>query len=200
MGQPWLALFVKLGAVTGLLSVMLVLQYGQSRIFFNIARDGLLPRVFCVLHPRFRTPWLGTILLGTGIATATALLPIEIISDLVSLGTATAFGIVCFTVIWQRNSCPGLRPPFAVPLGGVRVRGVWIGVVPALGIVFALVMAVPLLIDIVRALLDHDPIPAILLLTYVVMGALCYGLYGYRHSRLAADTAAAARHEQVPPC
>ena len=199
MHQPWLALFVKLGAVTGLLSVMLVLQYGQSRIFFNIARDGLLPRVFCVLHPRFRTPWLGTILLGMGIATATALLPIDIISDLVSLGTTTAFGIVCFTVIWQRNACPGLRPPFPVPLGGVRVRGVWIGVVPVLGIFFALVMAVPLLIDIVRALLDHDPIPALLLLCYVVVGALCYGLYGYHHSRLAADTAA-ARHRQVPPC
>ena len=72
MHQPWLALFVKIGAVTGLCSVMLVLQYGQSRIFFTMARDGLLPRVFCVLHPRFRTPWLGTILLGLGVATATA--------------------------------------------------------------------------------------------------------------------------------
>ena len=199
MHQPWLALFVKLGAVTGLLSVMLVLQYGQSRIFFTMARDGLLPRVFCVLHPRFRTPWLGTILLGAGIATATALLPIDIISDLVSLGTTTAFGIVCFTVIWQRNACPGLKPPFPVPFGGIRIRGVWIGVVPALGILFALVMAVPLLIDIVRALLEHNPIPALLLLSYVVIGALCYGLYGYKHSRLAADTAA-ARHGAEPTC
>ncbi len=199
MHQPWLALFVKVGAVTGLLSVMLVLQYGQSRIFFTMARDGLLPRVFCVLHPRFRTPWLGTILLGAGIAAATALLPIDIISDLVSLGTTTAFGIVCFTVIWQRNACPDLRPPFPVPFGGVRIRGIWIGVVPVLGIVFALVMAVPLLVDIVRALLEHDPIPALLLLSYIVVGALCYLLYGYRHSRLAAETAAAYQG-QVPPC
>ena len=182
MHQPWLALFVKVGAVTGLLSVMLVLQYGQSRIFFTMARDGLLPRVFCVLHRHFRTPWLGTILLGAGIAAATALLPIDIISDLVSLGTTTAFGIVCFTVIWQRNACPDLKPPFPVPFGAVRVRGIWIGVVPVLGIVFALVMAVPLLIDIVRALLNHDPIPALLLLAYVVVGALCYVLYGYGHS------------------
>lgn len=200
MGQPWLALFVKIGAVTGLLSVMLVLQYGQSRIFFTIARDGLLPRVFCVLHPRFRTPWLGTILLGFGVAAATALLPIDIIGDLVSLGTTTAFGIVCFTVIWQRNACPGLRPPFPVPLGGIRVRGIWIGTVPMLGIFFALVMAVPLVMDITDALLNHDPIPALLLLAYVVIGALCYGFYGYRHSRLAADTAAARRLHGAPPC
>ncbi len=199
MHQPWLALFVKVGAVTGLLSVMLVLQYGQSRIFFTMARDGLLPRVFCVLHPHFRTPWLGTILLGAGIAAATALLPIDIISDLVSLGTTTAFGIVCFTVIWQRNANPDLKPPFPVPFGGVRIRGVWIGVVPVLGIVFALVMAVPLLIDIVRALLNHDPIPALLLLAYLVVGALCYLLYGYRHSRLAADTAATT-HGRTPSC
>ncbi len=200
MHQRWLALFVKIGAVTGLCSVMLVLQYGQSRIFFTIARDGLLPRVFCVLHPRFRTPWLGTILLGFGVAAATALLPIDIISDLVSLGTTTAFGIVCFTVIWQRNTIPGLKPPFPVPLGALRIRGIWLGIVPMLGIAFALVMAVPLLIDIIRALLNHDPIPALLLLGYVVIGALCYLLYGYRHSRLAADTAAARCLEEPPAC
>ncbi len=200
MHQPWLALFVKIGAVTGLLSVMLVLQYGQSRIFFTIARDGLLPHVFCVLHPRFRTPWLGTILLGLGVAFATAMLPIDIISDLVSLGTTTAFGIVCFTVIWQRNACPDLKPPFPVPFGGIRIRGIWVGVVPALGILFALVMAVPLLIDITVALLNHDPIPAALLLGYVAIGALCYVAYGYRHSRLAADTAAAAHRLEGPPC
>ncbi|MGI4800602.1 MAG: amino acid permease [Janthinobacterium lividum] len=200
MHQPWLALFVKLGAVTGLLSVMLVLQYGQSRIFFTIARDGLLPRVFCVLHPRFRTPWLGTILLGFGVAVATALLPIDIISDLVSLGTTTAFGIVCFTVIWQRNANPGLKPPFPVPLGGIRVRGIWIGTVPALGILFAIVMAIPLLIDITSALLNHDPVPAFLLLGYVVLGAFCYLTYGYSHSRLAAETAAARASDVLPPC
>ncbi len=200
MHQPWLALFVKIGAVTGLCSVMLVLQYGQSRIFFTMARDGLLPRVFCVLHPRFRTPWLGTILLGFGVAAATAFLPIDIISDLVSLGTTTAFGIVCFTVIWQRNANPGLKPPFPVPFGALRIRGVWLGIVPMLGIAFAVVMAVPLLIDIVRALLNHDPVPASLLLGYAVTGALCYLLYGYRHSRLAADTAAARCQEDPPGC
>lgn len=193
MHQSWLALFVKVGAVTGLCSVMLVLQYGQSRIFFTMARDGLLPQIFCVLHPRFRTPWLGTILLGIGVAAGTALLPIDIISDLVSLGTTTAFGIVCFTVIWQRNACPGLKPPFPVPLGAIRIRGLWIGIVPSLGILFALVMAGPLLIDMVTALLNHNPVPALLLVSYVAIGALCYILYGYRHSRLAADTEAARR-------
>ena len=87
-----------------------------------------------------------------------------------------------------------------MPLGALRIRGVWLGIVPMLGIAFALVMAVPLLIDIVRALLNHDPIPALLLLGYVVIGALCYLLYGYRHSRLAADTAAARCLEEPPAC
>ena len=189
MHQPWLALFVKIGAVTGLCSVMLVLQYGQIRIFFSIARDGLLPRMFAVLHPRFRTPWIGTLVVGVGVAAATALLPIDIISDLVSLGTTTAFGIVCFTVIWQRNTVSDLKPPFPVPLGGFRVRGLWIGIVPSLGIVFSVVMAGPLLIDMTTALFNHNPVPALLLLGYVLLGAFCYITYGLRHSALARQAA-----------
>lgn len=196
MHQHWLGLFVKIGAVTGLCSVMLVLQYGQTRIFYTMARDGLLPRMFSVLHPRFRTPWINTILLGFCVSAATALLPIDIISDLVSLGTTTAFGIVCFTVIWQRNANPDLRPPFRVPFGGIRVRGFWIGTTPALGILFCIVMGVPLITDIVSALLNHNPVPALLLGSYVVLGVLCYACYGYRHSRLAAETRALANQPE----
>ena len=198
MHQPWLSLFIKIGAVTGLCSVMLGMQYGQSRIFFTMSRDGLLPKPFGVLHPRFRTPWLGTILLGVAVAAGTALLPIDIISDLVSIGTGAAFGIVSFTVIWQRNVCPDLRPPFPVPLGGIRIRGIWLGIVPMLGILFSLLMVVPLMIDMVRALLNHNPVPALLFLTYSAIGALCYLFYGFRHSRLAADNKAARLPER--PC
>jgi len=195
MHQHWLALFVKIGAVTGLCSVMLVLQYGQTRIFYTMARDGLLPRMFCTLHQGFRTPWIGTIVVGVAVSASTALLPIDIISDLVSIGTAAAFGIVSFTVIWQRNARRDLKPPFPVPLGGIRIRGVWIGIVPMLGIVFSLIMVVPLLADMFTALVNRNPIPALLLLSYVVLGIVCYVAYGYRHSRLAAETAAAHRVE-----
>ena len=185
MRRPWLALLIKIGAVTGLCSVMLVLLYGQSRIFYTMSRDGLLPQLFHRLHPRFRTPWLGTILVGVATASAAATLPIDIISDLVSLGTTVAFGIVSFTVIWQRNARPDLVAPFRVPLGGVRIRGLWIGTVPALGIAFCVIMAAPLLIDLVSALFHGNPVPALLLLVYAVLGAATYVGYGMRHSGLA---------------
>ncbi len=189
MHEPWLALLIKIGAVTGLCSVMLVLQYGQSRIFYTMSRDGLLPRLFQNVHPRFRTPWLGSIAVGTGTAFAAAVLPIDIISDLVSLGTTVAFGIVSFTVIWQRNARPEIAAPFRVPLGGVRIRGVWIGTTPALGIAFCLVMAAPLLIDLTISLFNGNPVPALLLLGYAAIGAVTYIAYGRRHSTLAREAA-----------
>jgi len=189
MGRPWLAILIKLGAVTGICSVMLVLLYGQSRIFFTMSRDGLLPEIFHRLHPRFRTPWLGTIAIGLATATAAATLPIDIISDLVSLGTAVAFGIVSFTVIWQRNAHPEIVPPFPVPLGGLRIRGVWVGIVPSLGILFCLIMAAPLLLGMASALFGGNPVPALLLLAYAVLGVVTYLAYGLRHSTLARTVA-----------
>lgn len=77
MGQPWLALCIKLGAVIGLCSVLLGLLYAQSRIFYTMAEDGLLSALFRRLHPRFLTPWHGTLVLGVGVALATAVLPVE---------------------------------------------------------------------------------------------------------------------------
>jgi APA family basic amino acid/polyamine antiporter len=175
MGMPWFALLIKIGAVAGLTSVMLILTYGQTRIFFAMARDGLLPRFFSTLHPKFRTPWIGTIVLGSIIALAASVLPIQILGDLVSLGTATAFGIVCISVIWLRRARPDLVRPFRAP-GGI--------VTPILGIFFALVMAVPLVADIIGKARSGDPIPAYILGGYFALGALIYATYGYRHSRL----------------
>lgn len=121
MGMPAFSFLIKIGAIAGLSSVMLILTYGQSRVFFAMARDGLLPRAFCRVHPKFRTPWVGTIILGILIAIASSLLPITILGDLVSLGTATAFGIVCLAVMSLRTSRPDLPRPFKVPLGGAFV-------------------------------------------------------------------------------
>lgn len=185
MGMPWFSKLIKIGAIAGLFSVMLILTYGQTRIFYAMARDGLLPSVFGRLHSKFRTPWLGTILLGVGIATTASLLPITILGDLVSLGTAVAFCIVCFSVIYLRNVRPDLGRPFRVPFGGVVIGGYWIGVIPALGIVLGMVMVAPLVLDITSKAVTGDPIPAIILGSYIVIGALIYTFYGMRHSHLA---------------
>jgi APA family basic amino acid/polyamine antiporter len=176
MGVPWFALMIKIGAVAGLSSVMLILTYGQSRIFFAMARDGLLPRIFSTVHPKFRTPWIGTIVLGALIAVAASLLPITILGDLVSLGTAFAFGIVCVSVLWLRKTRPDMHRPFRAP------GGAWM---PILGILFAGIMAAPLIIDIIAKATSGDPIPAMILLSYLAVGAALYLFYGLRNSRLA---------------
>ena len=172
----WFAILIKVGAVAGLTSVMLILTYGQTRVFFAMARDGLLPRMFATLHPKFRTPWIGTLVLGGTIAVTAALLPIDILGNLVSLGTAVAFAIVCISVLWLRRARPDLPRPFRAP------GGIW---TPIFGIIGAMVMAVPLLADMALSVLKGDPIPAIILGSYIALGAVIYTVYGLRHSRLA---------------
>jgi basic amino acid/polyamine antiporter, APA family len=126
MHQAWFSYLIKVGAIAGLTSVMLILTYGQTRVFYAMARDGLLPAVFAHLHQRFRTPWIGTVLLGTLIAILAALLPITILGDLVSLGTACAFGIVCLSTMHLRTTRPDIHRPFHVPLGGGLVAKQWV--------------------------------------------------------------------------
>ena len=189
MHLPWLAELIKIGAVIGLLSVILVQTYSQTRVFFAMARDGLLPPVFARLHPRFRTPWIGTVMLGASIALASALLPISILGDLVSLGTATAFAIVCMSVMFLRTTRPELPRPFGVPFGGVdlpigRGRKVWIGIVPVCGVLCCLVLVGSLCADVLRRALHGSFFSAILLLSYALIGAAAYVLYGRRHSHL----------------
>ena len=184
MHMPNLAWILKTSAVVGLCSVMLVMLYGQSRIFYIMAKDGLLPPIFCKLHPKYRTPWAGTIILSISIAITTAFLPIDIISDLISLGTSLAFGIVCFTVIWQRNAHPSLHRPFQVPFDGFKIKNIWIGYIPVCGIICCLTMIVPLLIDMIYSLVNHNPIPIILLSVYILIGFLGYFYYGKKHSIL----------------
>jgi APA family basic amino acid/polyamine antiporter len=186
MNLPWFGLVVKLGAIAGLFSVMLTTTYGQTRVFYAMSRDGLLPALFSRVHAKRRTPHIGTLVLGGAIALAAGLLPITILSDMVTLGTALAFGIVCTSVIWLRNQRPDLERRFRVPGGGVRVNGVWIGFIPALGILFCILMVVPLLLDIFEKALRGDAIPAMLLGGYCALGAVIYWVYGLRHSKLAA--------------
>ena len=171
-----ISFLIKIGAITGLSSVMLVLCYGQTRVFYTMARDGLLPKAFAIIHPKFRTPWIGTILLGIVIAVAASFLPISILGDLVSLGTASAFAIVCLSVIMLRLKHPEMERPFKVP-GGIFTA--------VLGILACAALAGLNFIPMVQHALNDNPLPLTILGIYALVGALIYGLYGFAHSKLA---------------
>lgn len=125
IGLGWFAFLIKIGALTGLSSVMLVLLYGQTRIFYIMSADGLLPPSFSKVHPRFKTPYINTIVIGSIVAIAAGMTPISLLGDLVSLGTLLAFIIVCFSVYYLRKREPNLARPFRTP---------WVPFVPLMGV------------------------------------------------------------------
>ena len=192
VGWPAMGILIKVGALMGLSSVLLVNTYGQSRICFAMATDGLLPRFFSAMHPRFQTPWKGTLFVAAVSALAAAMLPISILGDLVSLGTALAFSMVALSVIWLRSTHPELERPFRVPFGGVRVGRVWLGVVPVLALIFCLLTVAPVLIDIADKAATGQPIPLVILVCYIAFGAVLYASYGCRRSRLGLAISASA--------
>jgi APA family basic amino acid/polyamine antiporter len=115
IGLPALALVVKFAALAGLTTVILVLLFGQSRIIFAIASDGLLPRFFSTLHPRFKTPWIGQVALGLIVTLTAGLFPIGLLGEMVSIGTLAAFALVCLAVMHLRRTQPETPRPFRVP-------------------------------------------------------------------------------------
>ena len=164
IGLTWFSVLIKIGALTGLTTVILVLLYGQSRILFNIAHDGLLPGVFARVHPRLQTPWISQALIGCLVAITAALVPIEVLGELVSIGTLFAFVLVCAAVIYLRRSDREAFRPFRVP--GVPL-------VPILGILFCLLLMAGL------------PLATWLrLLVWLAVGLTIYFTYGRRHSIL----------------
>ena len=134
-GLTWFSPVVKVSALFGLFSTMLVQLLGQTRIFYSMSRDGLLPRFFGTVHPRFRTPHLSTIVTGLVVAFAAGMLPIAVLSQLVSIGSLLAFLLVCLGVVVLRRTAPEVPRPFRVP--GVP----W---VPALGALVCLLQMVSL--------------------------------------------------------
>jgi basic amino acid/polyamine antiporter, APA family len=164
IGVNWFSILIKIGALTGLTTVILVLLYGQSRIFFTMSQDGLLPQLFARVHPRLQTPHLSQIMIGTIVAIVAALTPIGVLGEMVSIGTLFAFILVCGAVIYLRRSDSDATRPFRVP--GVPV-------VPILGILFCLLLMVGLpLVTWVR------------LVVWLVIGLVIYISYGRNHSTL----------------
>lgn len=190
MGHPGVAVFVKVGALMGLASVLLVNAYGQSRITFQMSRDGLMPVAFSHVHERFRTPYRGIIALGAVSAVCAAFFPIAMLADLVSLGAGLAFATVCFSTMWLRSRRPDLPRPFRVPLGGVYIGRAWIGYIPAVALVLCIAMILPVLIDIGMQAAAGQPLMALFLAAYVATGAVLYGVYGRRNSVLARGSVA----------
>ncbi|MFM0003534.1 MULTISPECIES: amino acid permease [Paraburkholderia] len=164
IGLNWFSILIKIGALTGLTTVILVLLYGQSRIFFTMSTDGLLPPLFARVHPRLQTPHLSQILIGTVVAIVAALTPISVLGEMVSIGTLFAFILVCGAVIYLRRSDSDATRPFRVP--GVPI-------VPVLGILFCLLLMAGLpLVTWVR------------LVVWLVIGMTIYISYGRNHSKL----------------
>lgn len=111
----WLKTAVEIGAIAGLSSVVLVMMMGQSRIAYTISRDGLLPKMFGKVHPRFRTPYISTVVVGVLAALLAGLVPLNVLGELVSMGTLLAFATVCIGVLVLRRTKPDLPRPFKVP-------------------------------------------------------------------------------------
>jgi APA family basic amino acid/polyamine antiporter len=115
-GMAWLRLPIKIGAIAGLSSVILVMLMGQPRIFFSMSRDGLLPKSFGKVHPKFKTPYITTIITGGIAMIVSGLFPIGILGELVSIGTLLAFVLVCAGILVLRYKRPEIHRPFKTPL------------------------------------------------------------------------------------
>jgi APA family basic amino acid/polyamine antiporter len=164
-GLDWMGSLIKLGAVAGLSSVILVMLLGQSRVFYSMSRDGLLPPFVCRVHPHFRTPWLTSIVTGIGVAIFAAVFTVREAGSLCSIGTLLAFVIVSIGILVLRVREPNLPRKFKTP---------WIWFVAPAGALSAL------------ALMAALPWPTWRrLLVWFAIGMVVYFSYGVRRSRLA---------------
>lgn len=164
INMEWASGLISIGAICGITSVLLVLLYGQSRLFFAMSRDQLLPSSICTVHPKFKTPALITIITGSIAAILAALTPIDIIAELANIGTLFAFVLVSAGIMILRKTRPELKRVFKCP--GVPI-------IPILSILFCLYLMISLPI-----------LTWIRFLTWLIIGLIIYFVYGKFHSKL----------------
>ncbi len=163
-GVKWGSLLVKFGALGGLTSTMIVMLLGQSRVFFSMSKDGLLPPFFSNVHPKFRTPWISSITVGVVVALFASILPLDKLGEMTSIGTLLAFIIVCAGVMVLRKRSPELPRPFRAP---------FMPVTPILGIGISLAMMLGLPIETWERLV-----------IWLVVGLVIYFTYSVKHSKV----------------
>jgi APA family basic amino acid/polyamine antiporter len=163
-GLGWLSPFIKIGAIAGLSSVILVMMLGQSRIYFAIAKDGLLPPILAKVHRTHGVPQNATILASVVTALIAGLFPLQALNELVSIGTLMAFTIVCLSVIILRKTRPDLKRPFKTPF------------VPALPLLGAVIC--------VAQMVSLPAVTWIRLVGWTLVGFVVYFGYSIKHSHL----------------
>ncbi len=183
IGLPWFAFLVKIGAFAGLSSVMLVLLYGQTRIFYTMARDGLLPSVFATVNAKTKTPWVNTIVVGIIAAAAAGFAGLDILGDTTNVGTLVAFMLICVTVIYLRFARPNLNRPFKMPTWLITVIGI-----AGAGLCFILLMS-----------LMSEARTRNFFIPYVGIGILFYFVYGIWNSKLGKGQVIAGASDEPNP-
>jgi hypothetical protein len=171
--MDWAAGLVSAGAVAGITSVLLVMLLSQPRIFFAMSRDQLLPPGVSKVHPKYRTPYITTMITGVVVAIVAGLTPIQILGEMTSIGTLFAFVVVSLAVIILRLKRPDARRPFRVPGGHI---------IPVLGVVSCAYLMIALTV-----------MTWVRFLVWLDIGMVIYWFYGRTHSQLANKAEAAAR-------
>jgi basic amino acid/polyamine antiporter, APA family len=164
LGQQWATFLIELGAIGGLATVMLVMLLGQSRVFYSMSRDGLLWPWASKIHPRFRTPYISSIVVGIFVALLAMLVPLSILDEMTSVGTLLAFVLVSAGVLVMRKTHPDLNRPFRTPL---------VPLVPILAILLSLLLIIGL-----------SPMTQLRLVVWLVIGLFIYFTYGRKHSKV----------------
>lgn len=164
VGQPWAVFIITAAATAGLVSVMLVMMLGQTRVFLGMAKDGLLPKFFRDVHPTFKTPFKSTLLVGAVVSLVAAFTPIGLLADMTSFGTLFAFAMVCLAVLILRHRDPNRERPFKAPA---------LNIIAPLGIIVNGLLIITL-----------NSLAQKLALVWLLLGLLVYFFYGRRNSKL----------------
>jgi basic amino acid/polyamine antiporter, APA family len=178
VGLAWAGVIISFGAIAGLTTVLLVMMYGQTRIFYAMSRDGLIPPLFVQVHPKWRTPWLSQILFGVLIAAAGALFPISILGSVTNMGTLSAFVLVALAVPILRKRHPEMKGSFTLPFGPYIIPV--LAAVSALFLIYFLRVGNPVV-------WGFFPLVWLAFIVWLVLGLIFYFSYGRHKSTVAVE-------------